>query len=148
MSFPPYHLSIPFPPRYAPFHSLPLNPIVYLLVSNGSTPALNLFPHHLQILICICGYSADAANNSSRRLDEPCNPCSRLGVLTTYHVYRMFSTTNHVGRTFPSTYPIDQMSNTGLPVGQIYDDVLLAFDRLPDTFLLLLNLQNLQLATS
>jgi len=147
LSSPPYPLSVPHPPRHTPFRSLPLNPIVYLPASSGHAPALDLFPHHLRILMLIPGGPADAPKNPSRRPDAPCNPSSRPGAPTIYHVRRTSTTTHLVGRTSRATYPFDQTSHTTSPVGRMSYDVLLAFDCLPDTFPRLLNRQNLQLAT-
>ena len=95
----------------------------------------------------IPGCPADAPNNPPRRPDAPCNSSSRPGAPPIYHVRRTSSTANLVGRTSPATYPFDQTSHTTSPVGRMSYDVLLAFDRPPDTFPPLLNLQNLQLAT-
>jgi len=92
-------------------------------------------------------HPADAPNNPSRRPDAPCNPSSGPGTLITYHVRQAFSTTHLIGRTSPATHPFDQTSHTTSPVGRMSYDLLLAFDRLPETFPHLLNLQNLQLAT-
>jgi len=69
------------------------------------------------------------------------------GFLPMYDVRRMSSRTHLVRLTSPATYPFHQTSHTTSPVGQMSYDVLLAFDRLPDIFPHLLNLQNLQLAT-
>jgi len=147
LSSPPYPLSVPHPPRYTPFRSLPLNHIMYLPASRGRAPALDLFPHQLRILMFIPRCPADAPNNPSHRPDASCNPSSRPGAPTIYHVRRVSSTAHPVGRTSPATYPFDQMAHTTSPVGRMSYDVLLAFDRPPDTFPRLLNLQNLQLAT-
>ena len=72
LSSPPYPLSVPHPPRYTSFRSLPLNPIVYLPSSSGHAPALDLFPHHLRILMFIPRCPADAPNNPSRRPNVSC----------------------------------------------------------------------------
>jgi len=147
LSSPLYPLSVPHPPRYTPFQSLPLNPVVYLPKSSGRAPGLDLFPHHLRIRMFIPGYPADASNHPSRRPDAPCNPSSLPGATTIYHVRRTSSSAHLVARTSPATYPFDQTSHTTSPVGWMSYDVLLAFDRPPDTFPCLLNLQNLQLAS-
>jgi len=147
LSSPPYRLSVPHPPRYTPFRSLPLNAIVYLPASSGRAPALDHFPHHLRILMFIPRCPADAPNKPSRQPATPCNPSSPAGAPTLYHVRRTSCTAHLVGRTSPATYPFDQTSHTTSPVGRMSYDVLLAFDRPPDTFQRLLNLQNLQLAT-
>jgi len=91
--------------------------------------------------------SCGRPNNPSRRPDAPCNPSSPPGAPTIYHVRRTSSTAHLVGQTSPATYPFDQTSHTTSPVGRMSYNVLLAFDRPPDTFPRLLNLQNLQLAT-
>ena len=147
LSSPPYPISVPHPLRYTPFRSLPLNPIVYLPASSRRAPALDLFPHHLRILLFYPGCPADAANNPSRRPDAPCNRSSPPGAHTIYHVRQTSSAAHLVGRTSPATYPFDHTSHTTSPVGLMSYNVLLAFDRPPDTFPRLLNLQNLQLPT-
>jgi len=95
----------------------------------------------------IPGCHADASNNPSRGPDAPSNPSIRPGATTTYHIRRTSSAAHLIGRTSPATYPFDQTSHTTYPVGPMSYHVLLAFDRPPDTFPHLLNLQNLQLAT-
>ena len=147
LSSPPYPRSVPQPRRYTPFRSLPLNPIVYLPASSWRAPALDLFPHHLRILMFIPGCPADAPTNLSRRPDAPCNPSSRPGAPTIYQARRTSSTAHLIGWTSPATYPFHQASHTTSPVGRMSYDVLLAFDHPPDTFSRPLNLQNLQLAT-
>jgi len=95
----------------------------------------------------IPGCPTDAPNNPSHRPEAPCNPSSEPGASTIYHIGRTSSTAHIVGWMSPATYPFDQTSNTTSPVGRMFYDVLLAFDRPPDTFSRLLKLQNLQLGT-
>ena len=147
LSSPPYPLSVPHPPRYTPFRSLPLNPIVYHPASSGRAPALDLFSHHLRILMFIPACPADASNNLSRWPEAPCNPSSRPGAPTIYHIRWTSSAAHLVGRPSSATNPFNQMSHTTSPVARMSYDVLLAFDRPPDTFPRLLNLHTLQLAT-
>ena len=94
LSSPPYPLSIPHPPRYTPFPSLPLNPIVYLPAPSRPAPALDLFPHHFRILMFIPGCPADAP------------------------------TTHLVGRTPPATHlvgrvPLQLITSAGRPLQPI-----------------------------
>jgi len=97
LSSPPYPLSVPHPPRYTPFRSLSLNPIVYLPASSERASALDLFPQHLWILMFIAQCPADA----------PCNPSCRPGAPKTYHVCRTSSTAHLNGRTSHATYPFE-----------------------------------------